>query len=141
MIQFTGVHPNKHLRCYSNQSCSLSDAFWLYKSWCFLKFSYILCDRFDNLSYKHVNYLHWPSVQCRLPNSLGIASVFVDFLRPEDFGLTSPRWAEALVPNAHSRKPSFLILIAALKWSLWFKNLILKPLLKKQSLFLVWHNC
>ncbi len=53
-------------------------------------------------------------VQCRLPNSLGIASTFIDFLRPEDFGLTFPPRAEALVPNAQSRNPSFLIFTAAL---------------------------
>ena len=45
---------------------------------------------------------------------MGIALTFVDFLRPEDLGLTSPRWAEALVPSAKTRKPSFLIFMAAL---------------------------
>ena len=37
---------------------------------------------------------------------MGTASDFMHFLRPEDFGLTSPPRAEALVPNAQSRKPT-----------------------------------
>jgi hypothetical protein len=37
--------------------------------------------------------------------SLGIASTTVDFLRPGRFGLTYPKEAVALVPNAKIRFP------------------------------------